>query len=54
MSKNVRVKKNITLPRDVVDWAEKAVKRGKYAGVRPLSGAGTLSARKERDREKGE
>jgi Arc/MetJ-type ribon-helix-helix transcriptional regulator len=54
MSKNVRVKKNITLPRDVVDWAEKAVKEGKYAGVRSLSGLIEYLLRKERDREKGE
>jgi hypothetical protein len=28
VSKNIRVKKNITLPRDVVKWAEEAVKGG--------------------------
>jgi Arc/MetJ-type ribon-helix-helix transcriptional regulator len=38
MSKKVRVKKNITLPIDVVEWAEEAVKGGRYAGVRSLSG----------------
>jgi Arc/MetJ-type ribon-helix-helix transcriptional regulator len=38
MSEKVRVKKNITLPRDVVEWADRAVKEGKYAGVRSLSG----------------
>jgi Arc/MetJ-type ribon-helix-helix transcriptional regulator len=38
MSKKVRVKKNITLPPDVVKWAERSVKEGRYAGVRSLSG----------------
>jgi len=53
MSKNIRVKKNITLPRDVVEWAEETVKVGKYAGVRSLSGLIEYLLRKEKDREKG-
>jgi len=33
-----KVRKTITLPLDVVVWAEKAVREGKYAGVRSFSG----------------
>jgi Arc/MetJ-type ribon-helix-helix transcriptional regulator len=38
MPKKIRVKKNITLPLDMVEWVKEAVKRGKYAEVRSLSG----------------
>jgi len=50
MSKNIRVKKNITLPRDVVEWAEEAVKGGKYAGVRSLSGLIEYLLKKEMEK----
>ena len=33
-----RVKKTITIPKDLVEWAEKTVKNGKYPGIRSLSG----------------
>lgn len=33
-----KVRKTITLPSDVVEWAEKAVREGEYAGVRSFSG----------------
>jgi len=33
-----RVKKTITLPTDLIEWAESAIKEGRYPGIRSLSG----------------
>jgi Arc/MetJ-type ribon-helix-helix transcriptional regulator len=33
-----QVKKTITLPKDLAEWAESAVKHGEYPGIRSLSG----------------
>ena len=33
-----KIKKTITLPKDLVDWAEKIIKSGEYPGIRSLSG----------------
>ena len=33
-----RIKKTITIPKDLVEWAKKEIKEGKYPGVRSLSG----------------
>jgi len=33
-----RVKKTITIPKDLADWAENVIKNGKYPGIRSLSG----------------
>jgi hypothetical protein len=51
MSKKVRVKKNITLLQDVVEWAEGAIKEGKYAGVRSLSGLIEYLLKREMEKE---
>jgi len=49
----VRVRKTITLPADVVEWAKKAVKEGRYAGVRSFSGLVELLLRREMERYEG-
>jgi len=33
-----RVRKTITLPKDLTEWAENVIKDGKYPGIRSLSG----------------
>jgi Arc/MetJ-type ribon-helix-helix transcriptional regulator len=33
-----KIRKTVTLPLNVTEWAEEAVKRGDYAGVRSFSG----------------
>jgi len=32
-----RIKKTITLPLELVEWANKAVSEGRYAGIRSFS-----------------
>ena len=49
----IRVKKTITLPADVAEWAKRAVKEGRYAGVRSLSGLIELLLRREMERYEG-
>lgn len=48
-----RVKKTITLPRGVVQWAEKEVEKGAYPGVRSFSALVEYLLRSEMSR-KGE
>ena len=33
-----RVKKTITIPKDLAEWAENIIKNGKYLGISSLSG----------------
>jgi hypothetical protein len=47
MPKMNKVRKNLTLPSDIIEWAEKALDDGKYAGVRSLSGLVEYLLRKE-------
>jgi len=47
-----RVKKTLTLPRDLVEWADKAIKKGEYPGIRSLSGFIEFLLRNERDKNK--
>lgn len=49
----IRVRKTITLPADVAEWAMKAVREGRYAGVRSLSGLVELLLRKEMEKHEG-
>lgn len=42
-----RIKKTITLPSDIVNWATKVVEEGKYPGVRSFSGLIEYLFRKE-------
>lgn len=36
--KKEKIKKTVTLPKDLVEWAEEIIKSGKYPGIRSLSG----------------
>jgi len=44
------VRKSVTLPLDVVEWAEKAIREGRYAGVRSFSALVELLLRREMER----
>ena len=46
----MRIRKTITIPKDLVTWAEKEVKRGKYPGVRSLSGFIEYLLRQEKEK----
>ena len=46
-----RVKKTITLPMDLLEWAESVIKDGKYPGIRSLSGFIEYLIRNERKKE---
>jgi hypothetical protein len=43
-----RVRKTITIPKDLVEWAEKEIREGTYPGIRSLSGFIEYLLRKER------
>jgi Arc/MetJ-type ribon-helix-helix transcriptional regulator len=45
-----RIKKTITIPKDLVEWAEKVIKNGEYPGIRSLSGFIEYLIRNERER----
>jgi hypothetical protein len=45
-----RVKKTITIPRDLAGWAENVIKTGKYPGIRSLSGFIEYLIRNEREK----
>jgi len=47
-----RVKKTITLPKELVEWAEKTIRSGRYPGIRSLSGFIEFLLRNERDKDK--
>lgn len=49
--KNVR--KTISLPRELVEWAESIIKSGGYPGIRSLSGFIEYLIRNEKERKKG-
>ena len=44
-----RVRKTITIPEDLVEWAEREIKDGRYPGVRSLSGLIEYLLRNEKD-----
>jgi len=43
------VRKTITIPEDLVEWAEREIKDGRYPRVRPLSGLIEYLLRNEKD-----
>lgn len=45
-----RVKKTITIPEDLVEWANNVIEDGKYPGIRSLSGLIEYLLRNERKR----
>jgi Arc/MetJ-type ribon-helix-helix transcriptional regulator len=47
-----RVRKTITLPKDLTEWAENVIKDGKYPGIRSLSGFIEFLIRNEREKKK--
>jgi hypothetical protein len=47
-----RIKKTITIPRDLAEWAESVIKNGKYPGIRSLSGFIEYLIRNEREKKK--
>jgi len=49
-----RVKKTITIPKDLVEWANNVIGEGKYPGIRSLSGFIEYLLRNERKRKERE
>jgi len=49
-----RVKKTITIPKDLVEWANNVIEEGKYPGIRSLSGFIEYLLRNERKRKERE
>jgi len=47
-----RVKKTITLPKDLAEWAENVIKSGKYPGIRSISGFIEYLIRNEREQKR--
>jgi hypothetical protein len=47
-----QIKKTITIPRDLVEWAENIIKSGKYPGIRSLSGFVEYLIRNEKEKNK--
>jgi Arc/MetJ-type ribon-helix-helix transcriptional regulator len=47
-----QVKKTITIPKDLAEWAEDVIKKGKYPGVRSLSGFIEYLIRNEMEKDK--
>jgi Arc/MetJ-type ribon-helix-helix transcriptional regulator len=47
-----RVRKTITLPKDLAEWAENVIKDGKYPGIRSLSGFIEFLIRNEREKKR--
>jgi Arc/MetJ-type ribon-helix-helix transcriptional regulator len=47
-----KTRKTVTLPKELVEWAENAVREGKYPGIRSLSGLVEFLMRNERDKNK--
>ena len=45
-----RVRKTVTIPKDLVEWAENEIKKGTYPGIRSFSGFIEYLLRKERAR----
>jgi hypothetical protein len=45
-----RVKKTLTLPEELIGWAENTIKEGKYPGIRSLSGFMELLLLEEKKR----
>ena len=45
-----RVRKTITIPEDLVKWAEEVIRNGEYPGIRSLSGFIEYLLRKEKER----
>ena len=43
-------KKTITLPKDLINWAERVIKEGKYPGIRSLSGFIEYLLRNEKEK----
>jgi len=52
--RRVRVRKTITLPKELVEWAENIIRNGEYPGIRSLSGFIEYLIRSERERKKVE
>jgi len=50
VSRRTNIKKTITLPKDLTEWAEKVVKEGKYPGIRSLSGLVEYLLRNEKEK----
>jgi hypothetical protein len=48
-----KVRTSITLPPDVVEWAKKVAREGRYPGVRSLSGLVELLLRREMEKHEG-
>jgi hypothetical protein len=49
MKKMEQIKKTITIPRDLAEWAESVIKNGEYPGIRSLSGFIEYLIRNERE-----
>jgi len=43
-----RIRKTITIPKDLVEWAKKEIEKGTYPGIRSLSGFIEYLLRKEK------
>jgi Arc/MetJ-type ribon-helix-helix transcriptional regulator len=48
-----QIRKTITIPEELVEWAERKINNGKYPGVRSFSGLIEYLLRKEKDQEMG-
>ncbi|MEM1528500.1 MAG: hypothetical protein QW503_06590 [Sulfolobales archaeon] len=46
----MHVRKTVTIPKDLVEWAENAIRNGEYPGIRSLSGLIEYLLRKEMER----
>lgn len=44
-----RIRKTVTVPKDLIEWAEKEIKSGNYPGIRSLSGLVEYLLRIEKD-----
>jgi len=44
------VRKTITIPEDLVEWAENSLQKGNYPGIRSLSGLVEYLLRNEKER----
>jgi len=53
MADRNKVRVSITLPPDVVEWAKRVAREGRYPGVRSLSGLVELLLRREMERHEG-
>lgn len=44
-----RVRKTVTIPRDLVEWVENGIRNSEYPGIRSLSGLIEYLVRNERE-----